>query len=61
MEMTNALDLKLTKEDFVLDFEITNDAMEFSADLETWTPIKTLITITCKGTCTCQCTQYCTV
>lgn len=48
--------LEFKEDDFVLNFEITADAMETSSDLETWT---TIFKVTKASTCTCICTVGC--
>lgn len=58
MEYKNQ-ELELKKDDFVLNFEITDDTMEMSGDFETLTTIKTITKVTQKSTCTCACTFSC--
>ncbi|MFL0505943.1 hypothetical protein ACH0B5_09355 [Ureibacillus sp. 179-F W5.1 NHS] len=62
MNLQQNPELKFSKDDFALDFEITADAMELSGDLETLSVITKLATkVTCKSTCTCNCTSFCTM
>ncbi len=54
--------LNFNENDFNLDFEVNNSSMEMDGDLNTVTPIRTIITkVTCKVSCTCNCTGACTI
>lgn len=62
LSVVNSKELNLSANDFVLDFEVSNNSMDASGDLDTLTTIRTALTkVTCKASCTCNCTGTCTI